>query len=215
MFSQLQNLIIEIQQHQLTIQQLEEQVQALSSLKRPRSPVDQPSPSQQESTANSEATDIDMDTDTSPGLEHQARFDSSGGGGFDASGTNKIGTVGKTGPTICTVGLDEDEVSSCNKVFTLEAHHDIEVSSQTCHLLRLHLNTSIRASLLGTVHSNRTAMKFNIADLHKCCCTGFCSMCNGRVLYIDVLAAPPACCPLAQHQMGRHSASRYKCNCLL
>lgn len=57
-----------MQQHLLTIQQLTEQVQALTSLKRSRSTADQ----QQESANNSSASDID---DTFPGLEVQGKAD--------------------------------------------------------------------------------------------------------------------------------------------
>ena len=121
----LQNLTTEVQQHLLTIQQLTEQVQALTSLKRsrptaelePQSP-EQQSPSVQDSAAVSEATDIDMDVDTSPGLESKGSgfrvamsSISAVEGGGENSPSSKIGAVGKTSPTIHTVGFDDDEVS--------------------------------------------------------------------------------------------------------
>lgn len=63
----VQKLSSKVQQHLLTIQQLTEQVQALTSLKRSRSTADQ----QEESGNDSSATDIDVDT--FPGLEVQGK----------------------------------------------------------------------------------------------------------------------------------------------
>ncbi len=84
--SSMQNLSSEVQQHLVTIQQLTEQVQALTSLKRSSSTSDQ-QPSDQESVTASQATDVDMDS--FPGLENKDK------GGVSTG--DSIAAVGKAG----------------------------------------------------------------------------------------------------------------------
>lgn len=66
----LQTLSSEVQQHLLTIQQLTEQVQALTSLKQSQSTADHQN-SDQDSVTTSQVIDIDIDT--FPGLENKAK----------------------------------------------------------------------------------------------------------------------------------------------
>ena len=91
-----------MQQHLLTIQQLTEQVQALTSLKRSRSTADQ---QQQESANDSSASDIDVDT--FPGLEVQGKADD---GAVDS-----IPAISKSPSAIGAVGFG-DEVSPSSAV---------------------------------------------------------------------------------------------------
>ncbi|KAL3158548.1 hypothetical protein ABBQ38_010768 [Trebouxia sp. C0009 RCD-2024] len=91
------NLSNDVQQHLLTIQQLTQQVQALTSLKRSRSTSEQPA-SDQDSAALSHATDTAMDT-SAPGLEGKDTADSTG----DST------AVGKGAPTVRTVDLGDED----------------------------------------------------------------------------------------------------------
>lgn len=107
----MQNLRDELQQHQLTIQQLTQQVQALTSLKRSRSTSDQPASDSADSGAVSHATDIQVDT--FPGLE-------TNGSPQNADSTAKSGAVSRGKPTIRTVDLG-DEVSATFLACSLRA----------------------------------------------------------------------------------------------
>lgn len=98
----VQNLKDELQQHQLTIQQLTQQMQALTSLKRSRSTSDQPASDSVDSGAVSHATDIQVDT--FPGLE-------TNGSPHTADSTAESGAASKGKPTIRTVDVG-DEVSA-------------------------------------------------------------------------------------------------------
>lgn len=90
------NLSNDVQQHLLTIQQLTQQVQALTSLKRSRSTSEQPA-NDQDSAALSHATDTVMDT--SFGLEGKDTADSNGGST----------AVSKGAPTVRTVDLGNED----------------------------------------------------------------------------------------------------------
>lgn len=98
----VQNLKDKLQQHQLTIQQLTQQLQALTSLKRTRSTSDQPASDSADSGAVSHATHIQVDT--FPGLETK-------GGPHTADSTADSGAANRGKPTILTVDLG-DEVST-------------------------------------------------------------------------------------------------------
>ena len=98
----VQNLKEDLQQHQLTIQQLTQQMQALTSLKRSRSTSDQPASDSTDSGAVSHATDIQLDT--FPGLE-------TNGSPHSADSTAESGAASKSKLTIRTVDLG-DEVST-------------------------------------------------------------------------------------------------------
>ena len=102
LFGIVQNLKDDLQGHQLTIQQLTQQVQALTSLKRSRSTSDQPASDLADSGAVSHATDIQVDT--FPGLE-------ANGSPQTADSTAESGAVTRGKPTIRTVDLG-DEVST-------------------------------------------------------------------------------------------------------
>ena len=100
----MQNLSSDFQQHLLTIQQLTQQVQALSSLKRSRSTSDQRANEPTDSTdsaAVSHATAIQVDT--FPGLETNSKPQ-------DADSTAESGAVRKDKLTIRTVDPLGDEV---------------------------------------------------------------------------------------------------------
>jgi len=97
----VQNLSSEVQQHLLTIQQLTEQVQALTSLKRSRSTADQ----QEESVNDSSSTDIDVDT--FPGLEVKVK---AGDGAV-----NSIAAISKSPSAVGAVGFG-DEVTPSSAV---------------------------------------------------------------------------------------------------
>ncbi|KAL0019436.1 hypothetical protein WJX79_008265 [Trebouxia sp. C0005] len=84
-----------VQQHLLTIQQLTEQVQALTSLKRSRSTADQ----QEESGNDSSATDIDVDT--FPGLEVQGKASD---GAVDS-----MAAISKSPLAVGAVGFGDEE----------------------------------------------------------------------------------------------------------
>lgn len=99
----MQNLSTDIEQHLLTIQQLTQQLQALSSLKRSRSTSDQPATASTDSAAVSHATDIQVDT--FPGLETNSKPQ-------DADSTAESGAVRKDKLTIRTVDPLGEEVRS-------------------------------------------------------------------------------------------------------
>jgi len=94
----VQKLSSEVQQHLLTIQQLTEQVQALTSLKRSRSTADQ----QQESANDSSASDIDVDT--FPGLEVQGK---AGDGAVDS-----IAAISKSPSAAGAVSFGDEVIPS-------------------------------------------------------------------------------------------------------
>ena len=105
----LQNLCDELQQQQLTIQQLTQQVQALTSLRRSRSTSDQPASDSVDSTEVSHATDIQVDT--FPGLEAKTSPETA-----DSTGENSAVSKGK--PTIRTVDLGDEvgpTLSACSQ----------------------------------------------------------------------------------------------------
>lgn len=98
----VQSLSGDIQQHLLTIQQLTQQVQALSSLKRSCSTSDQPADGSRESAAVCHATDIHVDT---------LRLETIGKP-QNADSTAERGAVSKLVPIIRTVDPLKDEVHS-------------------------------------------------------------------------------------------------------
>ena len=104
----LQKLSSEVEQHLLTIQQLTQQVQALTSLKRSRSISEQP-PSDSDlktpdSAARSQTTDFDIDT--FPGLEVKgaAQFADAA----SKSTGDSIAAFSPVKPTIRTVDLGDE-----------------------------------------------------------------------------------------------------------
>lgn len=99
----MQNLNNEVQQHQLTIQQLTQQVQALTSLKRSRSTSEAPA-SDLDSAAVSQVTDIDIAT--FPGLE--GKNGAKAGERAGDSTADSIAAVGRGKPTIRTVDLGDE-----------------------------------------------------------------------------------------------------------
>lgn len=125
--SLLQTLSDEVQQHLMTIQQLTEQVQALTSLKRSRSTADQQSSDQQSSDQQSvnDSSTTAIDIDTFPGLE--------GEGKADDGAVDSIAAITKTGASPRIVG-SETQVCSftlCARLHTLQHKHATRLDSVT------------------------------------------------------------------------------------
>ena len=113
--SLLQTLSDEVQQHLVTIQQLTEQIQALTSLKRSRSTADQQSSDQQSVNNDSSATAIDIDT--FPGLEVEGKA--------DEGVVDSIAAITKTGAGPRIVGSETQVCIStlCAQSHTLQQRH--------------------------------------------------------------------------------------------
>lgn len=100
----LQTLSSQVQQHLLTIQQLTEQVQALTSLKQSQSTADHQN-SDQDSVTTSQVIDIDIDT--FPGLENKAKDGINSEQSTDAISV-KDTSINKTGRRFTAADVTEE-----------------------------------------------------------------------------------------------------------